>query len=132
MTLATLIARIQSLRPSQYDEVQLVDWINEVEAQVADEVINRAWADNVEFHPYDIAVDAERKLILPDEHCDVYLHYLAAKIDYWNGETDRYNNSAAMYAASWKSMASAYRRNHMPKCNIPVCGDLRWPEPLRS
>lgn len=132
MKLATLIARINSLRPSQYDESQLVDWINEVEAQVADDVINRAWANNVEFKPYDISVDGEKELLIPDENCDVYLHYLAAKIDFWNGELERYNNSASMYMSSWRSFAGSYRRNHMPKCLTPAGAELYWPDPLRS
>ena len=124
MKLATLISKIQTLRPSQYDEQQLTEWVNEVEAQVVETILNRAVGNNIEFKPYNIAVDAEKELLIPDENCDVYLHYLAAKIDYWNSEIDRYNNSVAMY--------SKYRRNHIPKVNVPPMPDLIWPEVLRS
>jgi hypothetical protein len=133
MTLAKLIAQIQTLRPSQYDEHQLTAWVNEIEAQAVDEVFNRAMFDNTEFKPYDIDLDAEKELLIPDENSDVYLHYLAAKIDYWNGEIDRYNNSAVMYDASWNAFASKYRRNHKPRCTAPrTYGCLWWPDPLRN
>ena len=46
---------------------------------------------------------------------DIYVNYLAAKIDYKNEETERYNNSVAAYEASFQAFASYYRRNHMPK-----------------
>ena len=132
MKLATLISKIQTLRPSQYDEQQLTEWVNEVEAQVVETILNRAVGNNIEFKPYNIAVDAEKELLIPDENCDVYLHYLAAKIDYWNSEIDRYNNSVAMYSASWQSFATKYRRNHIPKVNVPPMPDLIWPDVLRS
>lgn len=132
MKLAKLIAQIHTLRPSQYDEVQLTDWVNEIEGQVMDEVYGKSMFDEHEFTPYDIAYDAEKELLIPDEHTDVYLHYLAAKIDYWNGEIDRYNNSASMFAASWSSFANKYRRNHKPRCTAPEHGCLCWPDPLRN
>ena len=133
MNLAKLIAQIQTLRPSQYDEHQLTAWVNEIEAQVVDEVYGRAMFDGHEFVPYDIDLDAEKELLIPDENADVYLHYLSSKIDYWNGEIDRYNNSAAMYGASWATFANKYRRNHQPRCTAPKRhGCLWWAEPLRN
>lgn len=133
MNLAKLIAQIQTLRPSQYDEHQLTAWVNEIEAQVVDEVYGRAMFDEHEFEPYDIDLDAEKELLIPDEHADVYLHYLASKIDYWNGEIDRYNNSATMFGASWQTFANKYRRNHQPRCTAPkMYGCLCWPDPLRN
>lgn len=132
MKLATLISKIQTLRPSQYDEEQLTEWVNEVEAQVVETILNRASGNNIEFEPYDIAVDAEKELLVPDENCDLYIHYLAAKIDYWNAELDRYNNDVAMYSASWQTFASKYRRTHMPKVNLPPVPELTWPDVLRS
>lgn len=133
MTLAKLIAEIQTLRPSQYDEHQLTAWVNEIEAQTVDEVYNKAMFDQTEFTPYDIDLDAEKELLIPDEHAEVYLHYLASKIDYWNGEIDRYNNSAAMYGASWATFANKYRRHHKPRCVKPYTHDcLCWCDPLRN
>lgn len=132
MKLATLIARIQVLRPSQYDEQQLTEWVNEVEAQVVETILNRASGNNIQLEPYDIAVDAEKELLVPDENCDLYLHYLAAKIDFWNAELDRYNNDVAMYSASWQTFASKYRRTHIPKVDFPPIPEVIWPDPLRS
>lgn len=133
MTLAKLIAQIQTLRPSQYDEHQLTAWVNEIEAQAVEEIFNRAMFDDHEFKPYDIDLDAEKELLIPDENTDVYLHYLSSKIDYWNGEIDRYNNSASMFSASWASFANKYRRQHKPRCVKPYkYDDLCWCEPLRN
>ena len=42
MTVGELIERIIMLRGRQYDEDIMVGWLNEIEGQVVDDVVNRA------------------------------------------------------------------------------------------
>jgi len=130
MTLATLITKIEKLRPSQFDKDELTDWVNEIESQVVDQIFNKAEGDEHVFTPYKYDEDYDRELMLPEQHTDIYLHYLAAKIDYWNSEIERFNNSAAMYQSAWDSYAAEYRRNNMPKQLKRPCHEW-WPDPLR-
>lgn len=115
MKLGELIEIIIDTRGQQYDEEYLTDWLNEIEGQAVDEVINQAEGYNIAFVPYDYTHDAEHTLRIPDRFQDVYLNYLYAKIDFGNQETERYNNDVAMYNASYEAYAAWFRRENRPK-----------------
>lgn len=131
MTLAELIAEVGELRPHQYGADHLTGWVNEIEARAVRDVINRAAGNNVEFVPYKYDLDAEKELKIPDEHKAVYESYLFARIDYTNGEIERYNADAAMYDAAWHEYAAEYRRENRPKsyeASHACCPDPAWAE----
>ena len=115
MTLAEIIANVESNRGSQFDKDTLTGWINEIENKAYNQVINKAEGNDIEFVPYKYDLDAEKTLAIPDVHKDVYETYLYAKIDYTNNEIDAYNADANMHAAAWDDYAAEYRRAHMPK-----------------
>lgn len=115
MKLGELIEIIIDTRGQQYDEEFLVGWVNEIEGQAVDEVINQAEGYDIEFTPYEYVQDAERSLQIPDRFRDVYINYLYAKIDFGNQETERYNNDVAMYNASYEAYAAWFRRENRPK-----------------
>ena len=115
MTLAQLIAEVGELRPHQYGTDHLTAWVNEIEARAVREVINRACGNDVEWTPYTYDQDADKTLQIPDEHKAVYETYLFARIDYTNGEIERYNADAAMQDSAWHDYAAWYRREHRPK-----------------
>ena len=127
MTLAEIIANVESNRGSQFDKYVLTGWINEIENKAYNQVINKAEGNDIEFAPYRYDLDAEKTLAIPDVHKDVYETYLYAKIDYTNNEIDAYNADASMHAAAWDDYAAEYRRSHMPKemkpkhdCNLTI------------
>ena len=115
MTLAQVIADVGDLRPHQYSADQLTGWLNEVEARAARDVVNRAEGNDIDWKPYTYAKDADRELLIPDEHKAVYESYLFARIDYTNAEMERYNADSAMWASAWQEYAAEYRREHRPK-----------------
>lgn len=132
MTLAEIIAYVDSIRPNAYDKDMMTGWINEIERQVWEQVISRAVPDEgtdpIEYPgPYDYEMDAEKELLVDDTHKDVYVTYILSKMDYLNMELDRYNADAAMHQAAWDSYAAEYRRNHFPKTHeTPVPPRWYW------
>lgn len=115
MRINELLEEITVLNGQQYDEKMLIGWLNEIEAQAVDQVINKADGYNIVFRPYSAEEDMESQLMIQDQFRDVYINYIRAKIDFMNQETEQYNNDVAMYEASWKAYASWHIRNHMPK-----------------
>lgn len=115
MKLAELIARVENIRPSEYDKTDLTQWVNEVEFMALDQVINRAEGADITFKPYDYEMDAEKELMIPDQFNGVYTTYLCAKIDLHNAEIERGNLDSTMFDAEWKAYAYWYRRTHKPK-----------------
>lgn len=119
MTLSEVIAKVQELKPSEYDKVELTQWVNEVEFMAVDQVINRAepkpGETDTEYKAYDYELDAERELLIPDQFSDCYISYLFSKIDFNNAEIERYNLDAAQFEAEWQAYAAWYRRSHFPR-----------------
>lgn len=115
MRISELIEEITLLEGQQYDTRMLVGWLNEIEAQAFEQVIDLAEENEVCYAPYSEADDMERELLIPDRFRDVYLNYIRAKIDYMNQETERYNNDVTMFEASWKEYAAWHIRHHIPK-----------------
>ncbi len=115
MTLGKLIETIIALRGQQYDTDIMVGWVNEIESQAVEQVINRSEGVQVDFTPYEWEIDMEKELLIPDRFQDVYMSYMFAKIDFMNQEIERYNNDVAMQDAAWKAYASWHIRTHMPK-----------------
>ena len=117
MNLAKMISLCDESKPNQYDTEEKTQWVTEVEKMTVDEILNRAEENEIEFEKYDYDTDAEKELLIPDAFIDVYLHYLMAKIDFFNAEYERYNNDMVMFNNSYERFAAYYRRNHMPKQN---------------
>ena len=115
MKLSTIIANVDEKRPNQFSKEMMTGWINEIESKACRQVIGRAFWGKDDFEPYDYERDSEAELRIPDEHCDVYETYLFAKMDYTNGEIERYNADAAMHQAAWTEYAAEYRRSHYPR-----------------
>lgn len=116
MTIREAIDRIDEIKPSGYSDTQFIEWLNNLDAMVYREIIlTHVWDDTPEFRPYTQDTDAHTTLLIPDEFSDVYVSWLAARIDYANGEFSRYNNSAAMFNAQYDDYAAYVNRTHMPK-----------------
>lgn len=122
MTLAKLLALVDDNKPNEYSDELKTLWLNEVEFRAHDEVWSRAKGNSGDYVPLNYLTDPERELLIPDQFADAYRAYLYAKIDYTNGEFERYNNDSALYDAAFNSYAAWYRRNHNPKSyEIAVC-----------
>ena len=115
MTVGELIERIIMLRGRQYDEDIMVGWLNEIEGQGVDDVVNRAEGYDMVFKPLSYAQDTERQLTIPERFQDAYINYMLSKIDYHNQETERYNNDVVMYNSAYDAYAAWFRRTHKPK-----------------
>lgn len=116
MKILDIINKVDVLKPNRYDLNEKIDWINTLEARIKEEIINTH--EGSDGLPYvgiigESAADAE--LLAPPPHSEMYLYWLEAQIDYWNGETKKYNNSIEMFDAAYKTFSNHYNRTHMPK-----------------
>lgn len=115
MKLGKVIETVSKMKGQQYDTEIMTAWINEIEGQALEEIVNRADGFLEELQPYDYKNDMGAELMIPDRFADVYLNYLYAKIDFNNQDTERYNNDVAMFNAAYESYGTWFRRNHVPK-----------------
>ena len=105
MKINDAIAKAGELRMNAISDEQKYTWAYELECSVCEMMGKDAPKKNF---PEDI------ELSMPDEHADVYVKYLAAKIDYYNGETSLYANDLEVYNEAMDAARAWYIRNHRP------------------
>ena len=116
MTIIEAINRIDGLKPNIYSQSEKVRWLSQLDGLVKNDIIDtHEGSDAITFNGYDDETSIDTVLIIPSPYEDVYIHYLEMKIDYSNGETIKYNNSAMMYNNAYSSFEKWYNRTHMPK-----------------
>lgn len=116
MKLIEAISKIDNLKHNTYTHEDKVAWLSRLDYMVKQEIMD-THEDNegAGFIGYDTDSDVETELLVPPPYDEVYLRWLEAQIDYANGEYSKYNNSIAMFNASYQGYSNYYNRTHMPK-----------------
>lgn len=116
MTIAQAIAKINSLKPNSYSDEEKIGWLSELDKRIKEEIIDtHEGSEKVVFDGYTADTSVATNLLVPAPHDDLYIYWMESKIDYWNGETNRFNNSVSMFNATYSEYARHYNRTNMPK-----------------
>ncbi len=113
MTIREVLTDTDTMKPNQYDEGTKVKWLNEVENKVYQVISKRK--GEVKKPNINIESDYDSELLLPDAFSDIYTYYIESMIDYYNGETQRYNNSAIMFDNAFSEFENFWYREHRQK-----------------
>lgn len=114
MKIKDIIDMLDEVKPNKYSDKQKVAWLNEVEEEIVDEVYHRSETyKSYEFIPCS-QEDMDKELLVPDHFSDLYLYFLAAKIDALRGEAERYNNDTVLFNAAWDRYSCYMNRTHKP------------------
>jgi len=114
MTAGTLLARLDALRPNACAESEKLRWLERLDGQIARELCltHEGGAETERDAPYTAATE----LLAPEPYGEeVYLSYLLAQIDLANAEIEKYDQSAALFAAAWRALADDLNRRSAPK-----------------
>ena len=112
MTLKQAIDYVGEVKPHAYSEAILTGWINEVEGYIQTDVFLFDTVHNLTQYTWDENQDTE--LLVKPPHDDLYTKYLEAKIDYQNGEYDKYANSQAAYEDRMTEFKIWFIENYHP------------------
>ena len=114
MTIAQAIERIDDLKYNTYSTHQKLQWLNQLEQMICCNILatHEGAAAPAAF---DDDTPMDTPLLAQAPYEELYVHYLAAQMDYHNGEFDRYNNTMAMFQALFDSFCAAYNRKNTPK-----------------
>lgn len=115
MTISEAISRIDSVKPNSYSQSEKIKWLSTLDGIVKKEIIDvHEGGEGVKFNEYTDDTVLTTELLIPAPYDDVYLFWLESKIDYWNGEIGKYNNSIMMYNEAFSNYEKYYNREHMP------------------
>lgn len=113
MTVNEAIARANDCMGDTVPRDKLLNWLWEIEDTVRRELENtHAGADSGSF--CDITADGDALLTVPDPQSELYILYLQMKNDMYLRDTERYMNSAALFAAAYSSYADCVNRERAP------------------
>lgn len=116
MTIIEAINGIDALKHNTYTQNNKVEWLSRLDSMVKKFIIDtHEGAEEVTFTGYDDSTDTSTELLVPAPFDEVYLRWMEAQIDYYNGEYDKYNNAIDMFNTAYNGYMNYYNRNHMPK-----------------
>lgn len=107
MRMAEAIAKADELRMNSLSDEQKSKWLFELDCAVAEMM-------GSDEPVWDFPCDSERELLMPERYEDVYVKYLVAMIDYYNGESELYSNDISIYNQAMKEAGAWLIRRNRP------------------
>ena len=114
MKIIEAINQIDSLKHNTYSKSNKVEWLSRLDAMVKTHIIDTHEGEAT-FTGYDDSTDLQTELLVPAPYDEMYLLWMEAQIDYYNGEYDKYNNAIDLFDAAYEGYRNYYNRTHMPK-----------------
>ena len=115
MKVREAIDRIDSLKHNTYTYGEKIEWLSRLDGIIKHQIIDtHEGGDDAVFEGY-TDQDMGTDLLVSAPYDEMYIRWLEAQIDYYNGEIARYNNSMMMYQAAFDAYQRYYNRTHMPK-----------------
>ena len=111
MTLAQVIASVDEVKPNAFSNETKTMWLNEVEGMVQTEVF---LFNPVEIVQYDYTADKDKELLVYPPHDKLYGPYLEARIDYANGEYEKYQNTSQVFNSFFNEFMRWSAMNYKP------------------
>lgn len=116
MTIMEALHRIDSIKPNSYGQSEKIKWLSNLDGIIKTKIIDtHEGGEAIVFEGYTETTPLMTELLVPSPYDDIYLKWLEAWIDYYNGEYPRYNNSSQVYSDAYSEFARYYNRTHMPK-----------------
>ena len=116
MKISEAISRIDTLKPNTYATEDKLHWLSKLDGQIYEEVFKTHEGNPLEsFSGYSNDTDIENtELLVAAPYDDLYPLWLETRIDYTNGEYNKYNVSITMFDTAYRSFTNYYNRTHKP------------------
>ena len=116
MTIIEAIQAADAMKPNSYTELEKVAWLSKLDGAIKKEIIDtHEDGENIVFDGYNESTPTDTELLVKAPYDDIYLYWLESRIDYYNGEYGRYNNTVTTYNEAYSAYERFYNRAHMPK-----------------
>ena len=115
MKLMEAIARIDELKHNTYTREDKIRWLSNLDGMVKHQILDtHAGGEAPVFAGYNEFTPADTVLLVPAPYDELYLWWLSAQIDFYNGEFARYNNSITLFNTGFSVYKELYHRNNTP------------------
>ena len=110
-TIREIIALADEARPNGFTNERKTQWLSALEGRLQLEVFLMA---EPELLTYAWPADKETQVLVGPPYDELYELYLAARIDFANGESDRYQNSKAAFDQLMGAFSRYFARRYAP------------------
>lgn len=123
MTILEALDTINRMKPNTYDNHTMIKWLSTLDGLIFRQVIStheqtlEEGEEPMTFEGYTDDTPLSTELIVGEPYDEIYASWLEAKIDYANGDIQKYNNSVVHYNDIYQSYVDDYNRTHMPLTN---------------
>lgn len=118
MTIATLLAKVDRLKPNQVAEADKIAWLSDCDTYIFKSIIQTHEPEETTpetFAGYDSETDKATTVLLAETPYDeLYVYWLYMQIDLANMELNKYNNDVTLYNSAIDKYAAFYNRTHAP------------------
>ena len=113
LTVEEILQAVDDLKPNSFSREDKVAWLRAFDGQIRRELV--ATHRGGEDLPSPEQGQEDRFLLVPEPYGrDLYLTYLENRMDHYNGDTGRYNNSLDQLSGAYTAFARWYHRTHLP------------------
>ena len=119
MTISEVIENVRQLK-NGYDvtDEQIISDINRVEMNIIYNIISGRQGDNelaTTYGNYNLETDRGRELLAPAPYDNIYQQYCISQIDMQYEDSERYENSSALYNNTFMELRAYWYRMHPQK-----------------
>lgn len=115
MTINEAIQKIDEMKPNTYKVSDKIKWLSILDGMVKRLIIDtHKDGEDIVFSTYDDNTPLTKELLVPEPHDEMYVAWLESKMDYYNGEYTKYNNSVTHFNELYSAYENDYNRHHMP------------------
>ena len=115
MTVSEAINEVNTLKPNSYGDEEKTRWLSRLDGQIRREILDTHFPAEGETIPEEADYTGETALLAPAPYDELYVHYLAAQIDYYNREYWAFNASNAMFEACFSRFRNHYNAARRPR-----------------
>lgn len=110
MKIREVLAYVDESKPNDFEEAQKIRFINEVEGMVQSEVLLLTPEEIITYDENDM----ETELLVSSPHDRIYPAYVAAMIDFANGEYNKYANTIRLFNDHFTEFSRWFAQNYRP------------------
>ena len=114
MTIGEAIRKINAQKHNTINQATLIEWLSYLEGQIKSEITDPGST----FDAFTSETDENTALAVPHPYDEVYILYLASKIDLANQEIARYQNSKVLFNNAYAVFRDYWTRTHMPEQRV--------------
>lgn len=115
MTVNECIDRANQLKDHAYDSDVVKGFCEDCDKKLYREIVEVFSDESYGTYEDRYPLSGDDEIIADDAYGILYVYYIIAQIDFFNGEIDRYTNDMIMFNTALDEYKNYYHRNHLVK-----------------